>query len=106
MCGGPGMDMKISSTIGYERAANPTLAIDEEDVFVEQALAALGPQPPNFQKIVALNRGALLTVGVEVLPLAPRQVEQRRPPARCWSMSAPTSSSTTRMSPARSATRC
>ena len=78
MCGGPGMDMKISSTIGYERAANPTLAIDEEDAFVEQALAALGPQPPNFQNIVALNRGELLTVGVEVLPLAPRQVEQKR----------------------------
>ena len=28
--------------------------------------------------IVALNRGELLTDGVEVLPLAPRQVEQRR----------------------------
>jgi hydroxyacylglutathione hydrolase len=78
MCGGPGMDMKISSTIGYERAANPTLAIEEEDAFVEKALAGLGPQPPNFQNIVALNRGELLTVGVEVLPLAPRQVEQRR----------------------------
>ena len=78
MCGGPGMDMKISSTIGYERAANPTLAIEEEDAFVEQALAGLGPQPPNFENIVALNRGELLTVGVEVLPLAPRQVEQKR----------------------------
>ena len=70
--------MKTSSTIGYERAANPTLAIDEVDVFVERALAGLGPQPPNFQKIVALNRGELLTDGVEVLPLAPRQVEQKR----------------------------
>jgi hydroxyacylglutathione hydrolase len=78
MCGGPGMDMKISSTIGFERAANPTLAIDDEDAFVEAALAGLGPQPPNFEAIVALNRGALLTDGVEVLPLAPRQVETRR----------------------------
>jgi hydroxyacylglutathione hydrolase len=78
MCGGPGMDMKISSTIGFERAHNPTLAIEDEDRFVEEALAKLGPQPPNFQAIVALNRGPLLTDGVELLPLAPRQVEQHR----------------------------
>ena len=106
MCGGPGMDMKISSTIGFERAHNPTLAIEDEDAFVEQALAGLGPQPPNFQAIVALNRGPLLTDGVEVLPLAPRQVEQSARAARCSSTSAPTSSSTTPTSPARSASRC
>ncbi|WP_372787928.1 rhodanese-like domain-containing protein [Paraconexibacter sp.] len=78
MCGGPGMDMKVSSTIGYERKHNPILAIRDEDEFVEQALAKLGEQPPNFQAIVALNRGPLLTDGVEMLPLAPRQVEQHR----------------------------
>jgi hydroxyacylglutathione hydrolase len=78
MCGGPGMDMKISSTIGFERAHNPTLAIDDEDQFVAQALAALGPQPPNFEAIVALNRGPLLTAGVELMPLTPRQVEHQR----------------------------
>jgi glyoxylase-like metal-dependent hydrolase (beta-lactamase superfamily II) len=78
MCGGPGMDMKISSTIGFERAHNARLAIDDEDEFVEQALAGLGPQPPNFQAIVDLNRGPLLTEGVELLPLAPRQVEHQR----------------------------
>ena len=76
MCGGPGMDMKISSTIGYERANNPVLRITDEDEFVEQALAKLGPQPPNFQAIVDLNRGPLLTDGVHLLPLAPRQVQQ------------------------------
>ena len=48
MCGGPGMDLKISSTIGFERRHNPTLAIVREDDFVEQAVAKLGPQPPNF----------------------------------------------------------
>jgi hydroxyacylglutathione hydrolase len=78
MCGGPGMDMKISSTIGYERAHNPTLAISDEDRFVEEALAKLGPQPPNFKAIVELNKGPLVTDGVELLPLAPRQVEQKR----------------------------
>src|SRR6185436_19439687 len=78
MCGGPGMDMKISSTIGFERAHNPTLTIADEDAFVEDALSKLGPQPPNFTAIVDLNRGPLLTDGVELLPLAPRQVEHQR----------------------------
>ncbi len=78
MCGGPGMDMKTSSTIGFERRHNPVLTIADEDEFVDRALAGLGPQPPNFRAIVDLNRGPLLTDGVELLPLAPRQVEQRR----------------------------
>ena len=78
MCGGPGMDMKISSTIGFERAHNAMLAIEDEAEFVDHALAKLGPQPPNFEAIVQLNKGPLLTSGVELLPLAPRQVEQQR----------------------------
>jgi hydroxyacylglutathione hydrolase len=78
LCGGPGMDMKVCSTIGYEGRHNPLLEEDEEDRFVEHALASLGPQPPNFQAIVDLNRGPLVTTGVEVGPLTPRQVEQRR----------------------------
>jgi len=77
MCGGPGMDMKTSSTIGYERANNATLAIADEQQFVDEALAKLGPQPPNFEAIVALNQGPLLSAGVELLPLAPRQVADK-----------------------------
>ena len=84
MCGGPGMDMKVSSTIGYERAHNALLREPDDERFVERSLATLGPQPPNFQAIVALNRGPLLTGGVEAPPLTPRQVElkQRRGRAR------------------------
>ena len=78
MCGGPGMDMKVSSTFGYERAHNPVLAIEDEEEFVEQAIAKLGPQPPNFEAIVDLNKGPLKTTGAEILPLAPRQLEQKR----------------------------
>jgi hydroxyacylglutathione hydrolase len=78
MCGGPGMDMKVSSTIGYERAHNELLAETDEQRFVERSLAKLGPQPPNFEAIVELNRGPLLTEGVETPPLTPRQLEQRR----------------------------
>ena len=78
LCGGPGMDLKVSSSIGYERAHSELLREPDEDSFVERVLATLGPQPPNFEAIVELNRGALLTDGVEVMPLAPRQVDGRR----------------------------
>ncbi len=78
MCGGPGMDLKPSSTIGFEKRSNEELSITDEEAFVERMLAGLGPQPPNFEAIVELNRGPLVTDGVELLPLAPRQVEQRR----------------------------
>jgi len=78
MCGGPGMDLKVASTIGYERSHNPLLAETEEDAFVKRATSALGPQPPNFKAIVALNRGPLLVGGVDVPPLTPRQVENAR----------------------------
>jgi hydroxyacylglutathione hydrolase len=78
LCGGPGMDMKVSSTIGYERRYNNLLDGLEEPEFVERTLASLGPQPPNFQLVVDLNRGPLVTAGVELMPLTPRQVDQRR----------------------------
>ena len=78
MCGGPGMDMKICSTVGFEKHHNPLLAVQDEGEFVSQALSKLGPQPRNFEKIVELNRGALLTSGVEVAALYPHQVEVKR----------------------------
>jgi hydroxyacylglutathione hydrolase len=77
LCGGPGMDMKVSSTIGYEQRHNELLDGLEPD-FVERTLASLGPQPPNFEAVVAMNRGPLVTAGVELMPLTPRQVDQRR----------------------------
>jgi rhodanese-related sulfurtransferase len=71
------MDMKGSSTIGYERAHSPLLREPDIERFVERSLATLGPQPPNFKAIVALNRGPLLGAGVEATPLTPRQVEMK-----------------------------
>ena len=41
-------------------------------------MAALSPRPPDFKAIVEINAGPLLTEGAEVLPLAPRQVEEKR----------------------------
>jgi rhodanese-related sulfurtransferase/glyoxylase-like metal-dependent hydrolase (beta-lactamase superfamily II) len=76
LCGGPGMDMKVSSTIGYEREHSEMLAIGDEDEFVDRAVSALRPQPPNFRNIVAVNSGPLALMSVEAHPLTPRQVDQ------------------------------
>ena len=70
LCGGSGMSKKPSSTIGFERHANELLGIDEEE-FVERLTSELEPQPPNFERIVELNRGPLLTEAVRLEPLAP-----------------------------------
>jgi len=76
LCGGPGMDLKVCSTIGYEREAQSLLQVTDEDAFVAETTASLPPQPPNFQAIVGINRGPLLRDSVEVHPLTPRQVGQ------------------------------
>jgi glyoxylase-like metal-dependent hydrolase (beta-lactamase superfamily II)/rhodanese-related sulfurtransferase len=78
LCGGPGMDMKVSSTIAYEREHNPLLRLDDETQFVHETTSTLGPQPPNIEAIVALNRGPLRTHHVDVEPLTPRQVDVKR----------------------------
>jgi hydroxyacylglutathione hydrolase len=76
LCGGPGMDLKGSSTIGFERANQTLLELSDEDRFVAETTSTLGPQPPNFQNIVTLNRGPLVKETVDAHPLTPRQVEQ------------------------------
>jgi len=76
LCGGPGMDLKVSSTIGFERDHNDLLRETDERRFVERALATLGPQPPNFKRIVEINRGREALGEPDVKPLTPRQVER------------------------------
>jgi hydroxyacylglutathione hydrolase len=78
LCGGPGMDMKVSSTIGFERRHNGLLQEEDEDRFVERATASLPPQPPNFQAVVDINRGPLMREVVDAHPLTPRQVEMKQ----------------------------
>jgi rhodanese-related sulfurtransferase len=70
------MDLKVSSTIGFERGAQPLLRMTDEDEFVARTTAKLGPQPPNFRNIVALNRGPLVKDTGDAHPLTPRQVTQ------------------------------
>jgi rhodanese-related sulfurtransferase len=68
------MDMKVSSTLGFERRHNELLAITQEDEFVDRATASLRPQPPNLRNIVALNQGPLWREPVDAHPLTPRQI--------------------------------
>lgn len=78
MCGGPGMDLKVSSTIGFERRHNPMLAIADEGAFVDASISRTGAQPPNFQAIVALNHGPLLAADLAVARLYPGQLTARQ----------------------------
>src|SRR4051812_32801400 len=80
LCGGPAMDLKVSTTIGYERRHNTLLGEADEDAFVERSTSKLRPQPPNFQAIVAMNRGRLERRPLDAEPLTPRQVEQSNVP--------------------------
>jgi hydroxyacylglutathione hydrolase len=76
LCGGSAIDLKTSSTIGFERRHNPALAIAEEAEFVEDAVASLGDRPPNVEQIVGLNRGPLVEDFGTPAPLTPHEVEQ------------------------------
>jgi glyoxylase-like metal-dependent hydrolase (beta-lactamase superfamily II)/rhodanese-related sulfurtransferase len=76
LCGGPGMNLKVSSTIGFERATQELLQIDDEDEFVKRTTSTLGPQPPNFRKIVELNRGPLLARSLNPQPTTPRRLKR------------------------------
>jgi glyoxylase-like metal-dependent hydrolase (beta-lactamase superfamily II)/rhodanese-related sulfurtransferase len=77
LCGGAGMSEKPGTTIGFERRFNRLLASPDEAAFVRALTASLVPQPPNFQRIVALNRGPLLTEAATVDALLPAAVRAR-----------------------------
>jgi hydroxyacylglutathione hydrolase len=76
LCGGSGIDLKTSSTIGFERRHNAALAIADEAEFVEEAVASLGDRPPNVEQIVGLNRGPLVEDFGTPAPLTPHEVEE------------------------------
>jgi hydroxyacylglutathione hydrolase len=76
LCGGTGMSEKPGSTIGFERRFNRFLTSDDEDRFVRALTEHLAPQPPNFKRIVALNRGPLLTEAALLGPLAPEAARE------------------------------
>jgi glyoxylase-like metal-dependent hydrolase (beta-lactamase superfamily II) len=53
---GRGLSGNPVSSIGFERAHNPMLAIDDPDEFVEALLAEPPPRPLDQDRIVAANR--------------------------------------------------
>jgi hydroxyacylglutathione hydrolase len=75
LCGSSGIDLKTSSTIGFERSHNRALAFAGEAEFVEDAVATLGERPPNVEHIVALNRGPLIESIGSPARLTPRRFE-------------------------------
>ena len=58
LCGGAGLSGKTSSTVGFERRSNPLLALDVHE-FVDGLTASLPSRPPNVDRIVAINSGAM-----------------------------------------------
>jgi hydroxyacylglutathione hydrolase len=76
LCGGSAIDLKTSSTIGFERRHNRALGIAAEAEFVQDAVSSLGDRPPNVEQIVDLNRGPLVEdFGTPAL-LSPHEVEE------------------------------
>jgi hydroxyacylglutathione hydrolase len=75
LCGGAGMSEKPGTTIGFERRFNRILRLGDEGEFVRALTGDLAPQPPNFERIVELNRGPLLTEVAALDPLAPARVK-------------------------------
>ncbi|HEY3070533.1 MAG TPA: MBL fold metallo-hydrolase [Gaiellaceae bacterium] len=78
LCGGAGMSEKPGTTIGFERRFNRFLKLGDEEAFVRELTATLAPQPPNFKRIVELNRGPLLTEPAALEPLAAARVREMR----------------------------
>ena len=76
LCGGAGMSEKPGTTIGFERRFNRLLRLGSEQDFVRELTGHLSPQPPNFKRIVELNKGPLLTEAAVVEPLAPARVKE------------------------------
>ncbi len=77
LCGGAGMSEKPGTTIGFERRFNRLLRTEDEVDFVRALTGTLAPQPPNFRRIVELNRGPLITDPQPLEPLAPAAVAGR-----------------------------
>ncbi|HVY78072.1 MAG TPA: MBL fold metallo-hydrolase [Solirubrobacterales bacterium] len=75
LCGSSGIDLKTSSTIGFERRHNRALGFASEEEFVADAIATTGSKPPNVEHIVALNRGPLVETLGAPTRLTPHEFE-------------------------------
>ena len=71
------MSEKPGSTIGFERRFNLLARENDESAFVRALTDKLAPQPPNFKRIVELNRGPLLTEAAVLEPLTAQAASGR-----------------------------
>ena len=76
LCGSAAMSEKPGTTIGFERRFNRLLRLGDEREFVQTLTSNLAAQPPNFKRIVELNRGPLLTEAATPEPLAPARLHE------------------------------
>ena len=76
LCGGAGMSETPGSTLGFERRFNRFLKIDNANEFVRELTRDLAPQPPNFKRIVELNRSPLLTETAQLDAVTPARLQQ------------------------------
>ena len=76
LCGSSGIDLKTSSTIGFERRHNRALALRPTRPSSSRTRSpSIGERPPNVEHIVALNRGPLVESIGSPAPLTPRRFE-------------------------------
>ncbi len=57
LCGSARMSTDTRSTIGAQRRHNQMFTQTDERAFIDELTSGLGPQPPNFRRIVARNQG-------------------------------------------------
>lgn len=76
LCGGAGMSEKPGSTIGFERLRNRYFPASDREEFVRSLTESTRPQPPNFKRIVELNRGPLITSAPPPEPIAPARAQE------------------------------
>jgi rhodanese-related sulfurtransferase len=71
------MSAKTSSTIGFERKHDPTLAPRPRTTFIADLTGNLPPRPPNMRTIVELNRsGSMHLPALVIPPLDARSVQR------------------------------
>jgi glyoxylase-like metal-dependent hydrolase (beta-lactamase superfamily II)/rhodanese-related sulfurtransferase len=70
LCGGGSLSPRTSSTLGYERRANPLLRGADGVAFAEQLVGGTPSRPPTVERVVARNRRAApaASAALDVLP--------------------------------------
>ncbi len=74
---GRNMSSATVSSIGYEKKTNPALQIFDRSKFVDFLTADLPPTPPDFKRIVGLNRAGSPEVQIELPVLTWEEMQEK-----------------------------